>query len=263
MLSAVLMLFVFFIGFCSDDDEEDKNCEPRPSDCHEVKDYVNGKLTVHLTINQDNPSVTIYIYKGKIEENVLHKVVSNYSASVWSSYEDFGSYSAKVDYVVEGYVVTAVDSAEIYQYAEEYCEGKCYYVHDGDMNLEFDSEAFREYLSGEDERCFIATAAYGSGMAEEVRTLRKFRDEFLARSDAGRLFIEWYYRHSPDIARIISGNQILKIAVRILLYPLVFTIKHFLLVIIGIVFIACGIFSYFLYINHRLPGVIKPSSNKL
>lgn len=233
---------VLFIGFCAsdDEDEKEKECESRPSDCHATNDYVNGRLTINVTINEENPSVTIYIYKGTVEAGTLHKKIENYTSKVWSSYEDFGSYSAKVDYVVEGYVVTAVDSAELYTYSKEFCEGKCYYVKNGEMNLEFDSEAFREYLSGEDERCFIATAAFGSGMSNEVQTLRQFRDEFLTKSYVRRLFVKWYYLHSPGIARIISENEFLKRVVRILLYPIVFSIKHpglILICLLGIAFI--------------------------
>jgi hypothetical protein len=48
--------------------------------------------------------------------------------------------------------------------------------------------------------CYIATAVYGSYSAPEVRVLRRFRDETLARSLPGRLFIRAYYRVSPPIA---------------------------------------------------------------
>lgn len=51
------------------------------------------------------------------------------------------------------------------------------------------------------EGCYIATAVYGSYDAPEVRTLRRFRDETLKKSAAGRLFIRVYYRFSPPIAQ--------------------------------------------------------------
>ncbi len=50
--------------------------------------------------------------------------------------------------------------------------------------------------------CFVATELYGSYDHPDVRTLRRFRDEVLARSAAGRAFIAWYYRHGRTLAQM-------------------------------------------------------------
>jgi YVTN family beta-propeller protein len=73
--------------------------------------------------------------------------------------------------------------------------------------------------------CFIATAAYGSGMAGEVVTLRRFRDDHLMKSEAGRAFVQWYYRHSPAIADYIRERDWLRAVVRGALQPLVAVVK--------------------------------------
>jgi len=67
--------------------------------------------------------------------------------------------------------------------------------------------------------CFIATAAYGTPMAEEVMKLRKFRDERLLTNMAGRAFVRWYYRHSPSVAEYISRNKVARALVRAGLRP--------------------------------------------
>ena len=56
-------------------------------------------------------------------------------------------------------------------------------------------------------RCFIATAVYGDGDAEEVRVLREFRDEVLLHFRLGRAFVAFYYRYSPPIAASLGRHQ--------------------------------------------------------
>lgn len=75
-------------------------------------------------------------------------------------------------------------------------------------------------------KCFIATAAYGSYMAEDVVVLRNFRDRYLVPNRPGRTFVHWYYRISPPIANIIARHKSLRAATRALLLPMVFAIKH-------------------------------------
>ena len=62
--------------------------------------------------------------------------------------------------------------------------------------------------------CFIATACYGDYDAPEVLILRKYRDEKLAVTSFGRLFIETYYLVSPFFARTIEKSEFLKRVVR-------------------------------------------------
>lgn len=72
-----------------------------------------------------------------------------------------------------------------------------------------------------DSRCFIATAAYGSPLAEEVRHLRAFRDRCLMGSRTGRQLIAVYYRVSPPIAAALRESAVLRRVVRVLLTPVV------------------------------------------
>jgi ribosomal protein L7/L12 len=70
-------------------------------------------------------------------------------------------------------------------------------------------------------RCFIATAAYGSAVAPELRVLRIYRDTVLRRSTLGRAFVLAYYRLSPSIAAWIARSEKRRRVARSLLDPLV------------------------------------------
>ena len=74
--------------------------------------------------------------------------------------------------------------------------------------------------------CFIATAAWGSGLAPEVVTLREFRDRYLLTNGPGQAFVEWYYRVSPPAAAFIAEHESLKTAVRWGLTPVVYGVKY-------------------------------------
>lgn len=71
------------------------------------------------------------------------------------------------------------------------------------------------------EWCIIATVAYGTPMAEEVKILREFRDEYLLTNQPGRDFVNLYYKMSPPIARFIYDHPSLKPIVRAGLVPAV------------------------------------------
>lgn len=69
--------------------------------------------------------------------------------------------------------------------------------------------------------CFIATAAFGSPLAQEIFVLKEFRDKYLTRNLPGRAFLSLYSTLSPPLARVIAKNHILKFLVRVNIYPLV------------------------------------------
>jgi hypothetical protein len=74
--------------------------------------------------------------------------------------------------------------------------------------------------------CFIATAAYGSYLAPQVRILRDFRDTWLLTNTPGRAFVALYYRLSPPVADVIARHEILRLLVRLLLTPVVVMVAH-------------------------------------
>jgi len=81
--------------------------------------------------------------------------------------------------------------------------------------------ALRRGEAGDDDLCFIATAAYGSALHPHVKILRAFRDTYLLTHDVGRRFVALYYRQSPPIAKCISEHAILKRAAQLIILPMI------------------------------------------
>jgi hypothetical protein len=79
---------------------------------------------------------------------------------------------------------------------------------------------------GGDQRCFIATAAYGSTWEPHVMELRDFRDRHLVTNAAGREFVRLYYRYSPTMANLISRHDSLRMLTRSALTPVVYAIMY-------------------------------------
>lgn len=79
-------------------------------------------------------------------------------------------------------------------------------------------------LGSGDDNCFIATAAYGSKLAAEVKLLRRFRDRCLLPHSVGCGLVTLYYTLSPPLANIIAQNENLRKTARTTLKPIIRTI---------------------------------------
>jgi len=75
--------------------------------------------------------------------------------------------------------------------------------------------------SGQVDACFIATAAYGSLLANDVDMLRRFRDQLLKRSVLGELAVETYYTFGPSVAGVVGESDLLRTTARDILNPIV------------------------------------------
>lgn len=97
------------------------------------------------------------------------------------------------------------------------------------LEMEPDHWYAKEALSkfgGQKSGCFVATAAFGTPLAEEVIILSNFRDEYLSRKVWGRKFISFYYHISPSLAFLITGKKALCWLVRsIIIFQIVKLIK--------------------------------------
>ncbi len=82
-----------------------------------------------------------------------------------------------------------------------------------------------EYQVTGKSQCIIATATFGSELSPEVKFLRRFRDEDVLSTFAGRHFMNvfnrFYYSWSPYVADMIRGSITARTILKILLYPLI------------------------------------------
>jgi len=83
------------------------------------------------------------------------------------------------------------------------------------------SSSIPETTSSNDSTCFIATAAYNTPLAQEIQTLRLYRDQHLLTNPLGQSFTDTYYRLSPPIADLITQNPTLAALTRTILTPLI------------------------------------------
>ena len=82
---------------------------------------------------------------------------------------------------------------------------------------EFEVTGIFEKKSG----CFIATAAYGSPLADQVIVLKRFRNHFLLVNRFGRFFVKTYYLFSPYLANKIERNPFAKSIAKCCLKPII------------------------------------------
>ncbi len=74
------------------------------------------------------------------------------------------------------------------------------------------------------DKCFIATATFGSREAAPVQMLRQFRDKLLLTNDYGRLFVSWYYTNSPAAADWLEDHAWLRPVVLTAFLPVEFIV---------------------------------------
>jgi hypothetical protein len=78
---------------------------------------------------------------------------------------------------------------------------------------------------GQVDACFVATAAYGSAMANDVGMLRRFRDAMLRDNVLGELAVETYYTFGPGLAGVVGESELLRATARAALEPVVARVR--------------------------------------
>ena len=76
--------------------------------------------------------------------------------------------------------------------------------------------------------CFVATAAYGTACAEQVRVLSEVRDRYLMTTRAGCSLVRAYYRLSPPLAKFIARHESARAVARAALSAVVVGVRFVL-----------------------------------
>ena len=130
---ALMYLLILSFTGCTIFDEE---CEERPfwKECEHQRP-THGMLNILVTINSENPSVPINIYRGDFELGIL--ILSDTLTMNEFEYTlPINKYSATAKYISGQDTIIAVDGGEISVKLIEYCDENCWEVYDATLDLE-------------------------------------------------------------------------------------------------------------------------------
>jgi hypothetical protein len=210
-----------------------------------VRQHSPGELRAY-----DSQGLVTGLVNGEVKEEIPNSAYYSGTITIFSPsgpyrYElagtDEGMYGLEVNFVEGGDITTfsatdiPIASGAVHQYTIDWdalAKGQKGVT----VQVDSDGDGKTDYivtggnvLTGNDfappstprSGCFIATAAYGTPLAEEIQILREFRDEYLLTNPLGQAFVDFYYKVSPPIAEFITEHPSLKPIVRAALVPAV------------------------------------------
>jgi hypothetical protein len=180
----------------------------------------NATFTITATGTQPSSSPTTATYDINVGGDVTTTITWGTATSVVSIKDDGNILTAGTDYTVADTVPRVSAKLTI---RSTYLKHKLSVAEEKVVVLTIGFDVGRDatLTINRASVCFIATAAYGTPMAEEVQILREFRDECLVTNPLGQAFVNFYYRVSPPVAEFITEHPSLKPIVRAGLMPAV------------------------------------------
>lgn len=184
--------------------------------CHGCEGSLGWK---EIIINCDQENETASSFEPKCE-NLFPKCKNPKCSSVWDSFKLNELFLKKicdaqsVKLRTEDSVLT-IEDPEWGSNFQNYC--RQFYNNVYDSNQYAESLIIAEVKPENSPGCFVATACYGNSEHPIVVELRRFRDEVLTITQAGRILIAWYYQWSPKFAGFIGKSAALKALSRMLI----------------------------------------------
>ena len=129
--SLLLPMTLLLLTSCTERDEEN-DCTKKPSwaNCVTAKEASSeGKLTVQVTVNEQNPSVVIKLYSGSSVETGSLKITDTLTDVSKTYLLSEGEYSGEAFYTVihngQQKKLTVPNSSKLRMKKRTYCEGEC------------------------------------------------------------------------------------------------------------------------------------------
>lgn len=194
------------------------------------EDFYGSSDSASFNISKEDTSLA---YTGPRSTSEVSGSTITLEAELSELDEEIGDLSGKnISFTIDSYRVWAItDSQGI---AEKEVNLSDIPSDTSSFVVEFEEDPY--YLSSSDtidyegggeggDGCFIATVAFGSPLASELDTLRKFRDQYLLTNPLGKQFVSKYYQYSPPLADYIRERENLRKIIRIGLKPVVESIR--------------------------------------
>jgi len=187
--------------------------------------FVNWTGDVTTVANVNGASTTITM-------NDDYSIVANFAEIPPNQFTLTVSSSSGGSVTTPGEATFAYDEGTVINLEAEPGEGYSFVLWIGDVDDIADVTAASTTITMNDNYsiiatfkfgtgCFIATAAYGTPMADDIQVLREFRDGYMLTNPVGETLVEFYYRLSPPVAEFITEHPSLRPMVRAGLAPAV------------------------------------------
>lgn len=162
----------------------------------------------NLLAEQHNPNMTEYAMWGTSPERVfqydgkryLRKLCPDALATKSEVQQRFAEYGGSA-YWQSNYTLNDAEYSEFVKYFGGQAPSSQPSVKKQTPTTQVRTTPAKSNSASSSSGCYVATYVYGSYDCPEVWTLRRFRDQVLAKHTAGRQFIRFYYAISPKLIK--------------------------------------------------------------
>jgi len=131
ILKLSIIILVFFISCTKNNYSIDKKSEYI---CDSIEPTV-GDLNIYLSINNEYPKVTVYIYKGKFEDGAIIDSIESSSIKNFYTVNLNSYYTAVAKYIRNNDTILVVDGEMLNKKFYEGETSDCWLITGGSLNL--------------------------------------------------------------------------------------------------------------------------------